>query len=145
MNYIDDAVEYLKNYENLQRALENLEMDIRELKAEINAGQLNAVQYSDMPKGNGPLLQDDKLINKMYKLQVKKKEYIITKKTIEKMDKAIANLPEVDQKILRAWYIDGLRDETAYKHTGCSERNFYRCKNQALKTFSIQLHGISAI
>lgn len=145
MDYIRDTIDYLKNYSNLQQSLENLELDIKELRAEINAGQVGAIEYSDMPKGDSSQLPDDKIVNKIYVLQVKRKEYALTKKTLEKMDKVLSGLPKEDERILRAWYIDGLRGETVYKHTFCSERNFYRCKNQALRTFAVQLHGINAI
>lgn len=145
MNYIGDAIEYLKNYENLKKAIDNLENDIKELKAELNAGQVKGIEYSDMPKGDSPGLPDDNIINKMYMLQIKRKEYAITKKTIEKMDKVLSGLSKEDERILRAWYIDGLRGDTVYKHTLCSERNFYRCKSNALKNFAVQLHGIRAI
>lgn len=145
MDYIRDAIEFLKNYDNLKTSLDNLKNDIQELKAELAVGQIGAMEYSDMPKGDSSQLPDDKLVNKMYALNVKQKEYSITKKTIEKMDKVLSKLPKEDEKILRAWYIEGLRGETVYKHTFCSERNFYRCKNQALRTFAVQLHGINAI
>jgi hypothetical protein len=145
MNYIGEAIDYLKNYENMQRALENLEMDIKELKANINAGQIGAIEYSDMPKGGGNSLPGDEIINNLYVLQVKRRQYSLTKRAIEKMDLVLSKLPPEDEKILRYWYIDGLRGDTVYEHTNCSERNFYRCKNQALKTFAIQLHGLPAV
>jgi len=145
MNYISDAIDYLRNYENLKRALDNLEIDIKELKAELNTGQVKAIEYSDMPKGDSSQLPDDKTVNKIYMLQVKRKEYALTKKSLEKMDKVLSGLSKEDERILRAWYIDGLRGDTAYKHTYCSERNFYRCKSNALKNFAVQLHGINAI
>ncbi|MBU3098368.1 MULTISPECIES: hypothetical protein [Clostridium] len=145
MDYIREAIEFLTNYDNLKTSLINLELDIREIKADLNAGQIKAIEYSDMPSGDSAQLPDDKLINKMYMFQVKKKEYFLTKKTIKKMDQVLARLPSDDERILRAYYILGLREGTLFKHTFCSERTFYRMKTQAIRTFAIQLHGIDAI
>jgi len=145
LDYIREAVDFLINYNNLKTSLINLEMDIREINAELNAGQMKAIEYSDMPKGDSSQLPDDKLINKMYMFQVKKKEYFLTKKIIKKMDEVMARLPSNDERILRAYYILGYREETLFKHTFCSERTFYRAKTQAIRTFAIQLHGINAI
>lgn len=145
MDYIRDAIEFLKNYDNLKVALDNLEDDIKELKADLAVGQLGAMEYSDMPKGDSSQLPDDKIVNKIYALKVKRQEYLITKKTLGKMDKVLSQLPKEDERILRAWYIEGLRGESVLKETHCSERNFYRCKSQALRTFAIQIHGINAV
>ncbi|OPJ58447.1 DUF1492 domain-containing protein [Clostridium oryzae] len=145
MDYIRDAVEYLENYDNLKRSLENLKLDIMELNLDLKSGAMKGIKYSDMPKGDSANLPDDVIVNKMYKLKVKKNEYALTRKMLEKMDEVIDKLPELDRNILRSWYIDGLRGDTILTHTGCSERNFYRCKSKALKVFAIQLHGIKAV
>lgn len=145
MDYIRETIEYLKNYDSLRQSLVNLEMDIKELKSNLDVGKIGAINYSDMPKGSSSQLPDDNIVNNIYKLKVKRQEYAITKKTLEKMDKVLSGLDPYYEKILRSYYIDGLREETLYKHTNCSERNFYRCKNTALRVFAVQLHGINAI
>jgi len=145
MDYIRETIEYLKNYDSLKQSLINLEMDIKELKSNLDVGKIGAINYSDMPKGSNAQLPGDDVINNIYRLKVKREEYAITKKTLEKMDKTLAALDPYYAKILRAYYIDGLREESLYKHTNCSERNFYRSKNTALRVFAVQLHGINAI
>ena len=145
MDYIKEAIDYLINYDNLGKALTNLEMDIREIKCDLESGQIGAIEYSDMPKGDSSELPDDKLINKLYRLKVKKMEYCLTKKTLDKMNKALSGLSREDEKILRSWYVEGYRGETVLKHNNCSESTFYRNKNRAIRTFAIQLHGIAAL
>jgi len=145
LDYIREAVEFLTNYDNLKTSLINLDMSIKEITEELNVGQLKGIAYSDMPTGDNSQLPDDKLVNKIYMLQVKKQEYALTKLTIKRMNKILSRLPSNVERILRGYYILGYREETLYKYTCCSERTFYRIKNQAIRTFAVQLHGISAI
>lgn len=146
MDCIGETIEFLKSYEHLQKALNNILLDIKELQEELNSGQLGAIEYSDMPKGDSSTLPGDDVINKMYSMQVKKKQYIETKKKLDKINKIISELPAQDQKVLKFWYMEGLRGDTALKHIGCtSERQLHRDKNRAIRTLAIQLHGIMAL
>ena len=145
MDYIREAIEFLTNYDNFTTAIINLEMEIAEIKEELKVGQMKAIEYTDMPTGSSSQLPGDKLVNKMYSLQVKESEYALTKKTPKKMNKILSRLPKDDEKVLRSYYILGYREETLFKYIACSERNFYRIKNQAIRTFAIQLHGINVL
>lgn len=145
MNYIREAMEYLENYNNLKSALENLKMDIGELKSALDTGQMGAMEYNDMPTGGGSSEPDDKIINNMYMLQEKRRQYASTKKMVDRIERVLEKLPPEDKKILTIWYVDGIRGDDAYNDAGCSERNFFRQKTKALRTLAIHLHGLPAI
>lgn len=152
MDYIREAVEYLKSYRDMKISLDNLKDEIRELKLEIPGD--TAISFSDMPGGSGPNLPDDSIINKMCRLEKAKGEYFATKKKLEKMDGIIGGLSSKGdkcyEKILRLWYIDnndkGKPDvEKIAKELNYTERHVYRIKGIALRKFAIQLHGVKVI
>lgn len=151
MDYIREAVEYLKSYKDMKISLKNLKDEIRELGLEIPGD--TAISFSDMPGGSGPHLPDDKIINKMCRLEQAKEEYIATKKKLEKMDKIIAKLSyggnKCYEKVLRMWYIDNGDKkpdaEEIAKELNYTERHVYRIKGIALRKFAIQLHGVKVI
>lgn len=144
MDYKREAEERLINYENLKVSLENLEDRIKELKADLSC--VKGISYSDMPKGSRKDLPDDAVINKMYELQVARNNYSQTKRELSKIDNLLNNLPDYERKIIKAYYIDGLRGESLLKETRCgNERQFYRDKKGAIKTLAIQMFGIKVI
>lgn len=147
MDYIREAIEYLKSYKDMLISLDNLQEEIRELNAEIPGDK--AITMNDMPHGSGPSLPDDAIINKLCRLQKAKEEYAFTKKKLEKMDKIIKGLSkgedEYYEKVLRMWYIDDIDVGQIAKELNYTERHIYRIKGIALRKFAIQLHGVKVI
>lgn len=143
MDYVREAVEYLRNYNNLDIARQNLKDEIMELKSELKS--VEGITYSDMPTGSSPNLPDDKIINKMFRLYKAKEEYKSTMIALKRMDKAFEKFKETDPsfaKILKAYFIECLVEEEIMKQFSYSERHLRRLKQRALKCFAIQLFGI---
>lgn len=143
MDYVREAVEYLKNYNNLDVARQNLKDEILELKSELKS--VKGMVYSDMPTGSSPDLPDDKIINKMFRLYRAKEEYRSTLITLKRMDKVFEKFQKTDPsfaKILRAYFIECLVEEEIMKRFNYSERHLRRLKQIALRYFAIQLFGI---
>lgn len=146
MDYIRETVEYLKNYNNLDIARQNLKDEILELEEALKSvGQIN---YSDMPLGSQTKLPDDKTINKMFRLSKAKEEYKTTLITIKRMDKVLKIFNETNPKfytILKAYFIDHLVEEDILKQFSYSERHLRRLKEKALRSFAVQLFGVKTL
>lgn len=146
MDYVKEAVEYLKNYDNFKIALDNLKCEIVELEYSIKG--LKGIQYSDMPKGSGTTLFDDELINKMFRLNKAMDEYKATTRTIKRMDEVFKKFEEENNnygKVLKGYFIDQYTEEQLMKDLYYSDRHLRRIKQQALRSFAIQLFGVKVI
>ncbi|MFL0198707.1 hypothetical protein ACJDU8_24595 [Clostridium sp. WILCCON 0269] len=106
MDYIRETVEYLKNYNNLDIARQNLKDEILELEEALKSvGQIN---YSHIPLGSQIKLPGDNTINKMFRLSKAKEEYRSTLITIKRMDKVFKIFDETNPKfstILKAYFL----------------------------------------
>lgn len=150
MDYIREAVEYLKCYGDTQRSIINLKEEITKLDAELKG---SAITYKDMPSGGGVVAAEDIMLNKIFrKEQAEKelKESIFIAKRIDRILSEMDTENENDKHglILRRCFIernkeidmDRIADEMGY-----SRRHFYRIRQTALKKFAIQLFGITVI
>lgn len=145
MDYMREAVEYLKNYDKLNVALNNLKDEIRELKIDIKS--VSGVEYSDLPKGAG-INTDDRIINLMFRLDKAQEEYKKTSRTLNRMNKVFDSFEKIDNnyaKILKKYFIENLTEAQIADDLEISDRHLRRLKQQAIKAFSITIFGISAM
>ena len=145
MDYMREAVEYLKNYDKLNVALNNLKDEIRELKIDIKS--VSGVEYSDLPKGAG-INTDDRIINLMFRLDKAQEEYKKTSRTLNRMNKVFDSFEKIDNnyaKILKKYFIENLTEAQIADDLEISYRHLRRLKQQAIKAFSITIFGISAM
>lgn len=148
MNYIREAVEELEEYNRLRCSLANLAEEIRDIRSTMPDAK--AVVIDDMPHGSGPSSPDDAIVNKLYVIQKKQKEYANTKRRIERIDRILENISkekgcEKYGKLLKLWYIEKWNKEDIATETGYTERHLYRIKGQAIRKFAIELNGIDVI
>lgn len=145
MDYMREAVEYLKNYDKLNIALNNLQDEIRELKIDIKS--VSGMEYSDLPKGAG-INTDDRIINLMFRLDKAQEEYKSTSRTLNRMNKVFDSFEKIDNnyaKILKKYFIENLTEAQIADDLKISDRHLRRLKQQAIKAFSVTIFGISAM
>lgn len=147
MDYRRETLDYLRNYDLLQSAIDNLKMEIKEIQLDIK--NVKPIKMSGMPGAPGePSEPDDVLVNKLFRLQKAKAEYQSTVKTLDRMNKTMEAFKEQRPfyaRILKAYYIDCLTEEQVAKDNGYSVRHLRRVKNQAVKAFGISIFGIKVI
>jgi hypothetical protein len=147
MNYMKEAVEYLRNYENLITSIANLRDEILGLKVDLKS--VKELSYSDMPHGSrDAALADDVIVNKMFQLKKAEEDYKETSRTLKRMDKTMERFKdsnEVYYNILSGYFIDQYTEEQLMKDFNYSDRHLRRIKQNALRAFAIQLFGISAM
>lgn len=147
MDYIREAIEYLKSYKDLQMAVINLKEEIQKLDAELKG---SAITYKDMPGGSGALQSDDVMLNKLFRLQQCKLKYAESYREIKRIDRILEGLSEGEGNekhtaILKRTFIDGGDIDVIADELGYSRRQYYRVRNVALRRFAVQLFGIAVI
>lgn len=147
MNYIKEAVDYLKNYENLLRSSCNLRDEILGLRVDLKS--VKEMGYSDMPHGAGdPSVSDDAVVNKMFRLKQAEEEYKETVRTLKRMDKVMDGFKESNDlyyRILYGYFVEQYTEDQLMKDFNYSDRHLRRIKQNALRAFSIQLFGINTL
>jgi DNA-directed RNA polymerase specialized sigma subunit len=144
MDYIREAIEYLKSYRDLEIAKMNLEGKVCLINTEIN-GQ--AISYKHTTGGSGAET-DDILINKIFARDQAAIQLKETKRSLEHVDKVIQAFEQEHEqygKLLRLWLIEKKSLRYTAEQLDITERHIHRIKNQALRQFSIQLFGIKAM
>jgi hypothetical protein len=147
MDYLREAIEHLRSYNDLNFALQNLSREINDLKATMP--DVKAIEITGMPPGGGSGTADDILINKMYRLQMAEKEYKATYKAVKKIDQVLNDISKDDcekyGQLLRLWFIQHRSKDEIAEELTYYERQIYRIKDIALKKFAIQYFGIDVI
>jgi DNA-directed RNA polymerase specialized sigma subunit len=148
MDYVREAIEYLRSYNDLKSALENLGCEVRELRAMFPGDK--AMVISSEPHGSGGSGMDDAVLNKLYKLKKAEEEYSSTKHKIKQIDsilKQLSNKPgyELHEQVLRMWFIENMRAEDIAVRVNVSERHVFRIKNIAIRRLAVLLFGIAVI
>lgn len=143
MDYVREAIEYLRSYNDLEKALKNLNEEILKLNTDLKC--VKEIDYSGMPHGSGNETPDDMLVNKLYRKQKAIEEYGQTKKAIGRIDKVLEGLSEDESRVLKMWFIDNARRDDIAEALHCSEPNAYRIKNRAIRKLAIQLFGIKGL
>lgn len=142
MDYIKEAIEQLKEYNNLIAAEKNLVSQINALR--IEKDNLKATTLSFAAGGGGVGEHDDKIVNNIYMTQVLSKNLAATKKRIRSIEGALAVLTEGENLVLnRMFVIGGKRAvENLMDSLGYEKAQIYRIKDLAIKKFATALFGI---
>lgn len=147
MDYVREAIEYLKSYNDLEKAKNNLAVTIRELR---DVTGIKTVNLDGMPPGGSGAGFDDVMINNMYRLQVAEKNLKDTIRNMRRIEKILEDLNqgvgnEPHGKLLRLWFIENFTKEKIAEILDVSVRHVFRMKNIAIRRLAIQLHGINVI
>ncbi len=143
MNYIKEAEEYLRSYSDLKDSIVNIKKELEFLELEITG--VKAIDYSGMPGGGGATLPDDRLVNLLYKKQVMEAALESTTNTLSYINYIFERLSEKEAKVLKAFYIEGLRGTALEEKFKICERQVYNLRQPAIRRFAKQLFGIKAI
>lgn len=147
MDYIREAIEYLKSYNDLEKAKDNLSIEIRELRA--NTGE-KTVNLDGMPHGSNCSGLSDYVVNNLYKLQIAERNYKETIRCMARIDRILEELNEGNRnemhgQLLRMWFIENRSKESIAEALNISVRHIFRMKNIAIRRLAIQLYGIRVI
>lgn len=150
MDYIREAINNLRDYNDLKQSLDNLRDEVMEIDAELKC--IKEVDYSGMPHGSGSKNPDDNLVNKIYRKQKAMQEYKLTKHKLERLDRVLNKLSEgkgneFQEEIVRYFFVDyknasqikKLLNEAGHD---LSERQIYRIRDRGIRKLAVRFFGI---
>lgn len=142
MNYIREAIEYLKNYQNLKIAAENLRDRLHELNEALEG--YKGVNNSGMPHGSSGA-PDDTVCNLIFQRDRTEEYYVKTVEAINKIENTLNKLEPESNKVLNLCYVMDLPEYEIIKGLNVSRATYHRQRSRAIKELAIQLFGISVI
>jgi hypothetical protein len=91
MDYVMEAIETLKRYNDYQKSAINLKEEIIKLDEELKG---SAITYSDMPAGGSGVLSDEIMINKICRKTQAEIELRETKFELNRIDRILIQLSD---------------------------------------------------
>lgn len=142
VTYYERTVEYLENYKPLQASIENMEKEIEEL--DYFAAKGICLEYTGR-NGYKTSLTEDAAINIMERKEQLRRAIRRTKHNLDKIDRGLETLNEVEKYIIVARYFEGQQWWTIAYRLKYSERWCKELRRRAVKRISISLFGEKAI
>ncbi len=132
----------LRSYEDRLKALENIKTRIAAQK--LNLEGLRAAAADKEPVKGGTSRHDDKMINSIVEIERLKRNYGVTSRLVQLIEKGLSGLSSEERDVLDCFYInreyrhiDTLRDKLHLEKS-----QIYKLKDMALYKFTISCYGI---
>ena len=141
MNWKNEAIERLSQYNAMLQSLENIPEEIRRLKADYAA--LPGCRPDKIRAGSIPGPNEDRLIANFIRQEELLRSYKNAKAWMQTTDKALAVLSEEEQLILQKMYISPSRGIVGVlcEELGIEQSTIYRKRDHALYRFTMALYG----
>lgn len=132
----------LRSYEARLQALENIKTRIAAQK--INLEGLRAAAADKEPVKGGTSRHDDRMINCIVEIERLKRNYSVTSRLVQLIEKGLSGLSSEERDVLDCFYINQKHRsiETLKEKLGYEKSQIYRIKDRALYKFTISCYGI---
>ena len=149
MDYIKEAENYLKYYNDLYKSIEIMKKRRRYLIYGTGPKSPSTINYDIT--GIHSSGKYDEMINIIYEIQRIDDSIKETSEELKKIDEILDDIskdPECEfyGPVLRKWYIEKVPKEEIAEQIGYSSRqSIYTIKNLAIRKFAIRMFGIEAL
>lgn len=140
--YIQEILRDLKNYNNLQDSIKNMEDILYCIDQDLKS--IQAINYDGMPKGQGKKTHTrvEKLIMEKDAIQSKIDR---TNRKVFIINNCLNLLEAPEQKIIRDVIINNVNINTVINELNISKSEFYRIKDECLYKISVKMFGVDAL
>ncbi len=141
MNYIQEAIERLEEYDQLYTAVDNIKEELFALKAESD--MLGAQKITDMPRG-GNWEPDDKLCNNIAKRKELTQRLTISQRRIQQVENVLKKLEDDERKLIEILYIKGGKKamDRAMEEFNYEKTKMYVMKNSVTRKVAKMILGL---
>ena len=141
MNYIQEAIERLEEYDQLYTAVDNIKEELFALKAESD--MLGAQKITDMPRG-GNWEPDDKLCNNIAKRKELAQRLAISQRRIQQVENVLEKLDDDEKKLIEILYIKGGKKamDRAMEEFNYEKTKMYVMKNSVTRKVAKMILGL---
>ena len=141
MNWKTEAMEKLRRYEDMRRAVKSLTMELQRLEAEYKA--LGSGSWTHVGGNTNARGHEDRMLDNM--LLRKELTWALDQAFcwINLVDNALAGLSREEQTILRQMYMvsEGMGMDRLCDELGMERSSIYRHRDKALEKFTRCLYG----
>lgn len=145
VDYLKEAEEELRSYNDFSNSLISIKEELEIIDSELK--NVKTMNYDSIP-GSCAVQSDDRIVNLIYKKQVKEESYELTLAKVRHIQKIFEMLCDsndkqnIDAELLKQYYLDQNQIADICDDLKVSERTFRRRKYIALRRFARQLFGI---
>ena len=142
MNWKDEALDKLRNYDALRTALTNIPEELEQL--ELEAGALRSVRTDTVRVRGGGGNRENALINNLVERQELAQNFHRAQRLVQTADRALGVLSPQEKLVLSRLYIypeKGALDRLCAE-LGVEQSSIYRKRDQALRRFTMAYYGI---
>ncbi len=141
MNYIQEAIDRLEEYDQLYTAVDNIKEELFALKAESD--MLGAQKITDMPRG-GNWEPDDKLCNNIAKRKELTQRLAISQRRIQQVENVLEKLDDDEKKLIEILYIKGGKKamDRAMEEFNYEKTKMYVMKNSVTRKVAKMILGL---
>lgn len=132
----------LRSYEARLQALENIKTRIAAQKLNLEGFKTAAADKE--PVKGGTSRHDDRMINCIVEIERLKRNYSVTSRLVQLIEKGLSGLSSEERDVLDCFYINQQHRsiETLKEKLGYEKSQIYRIKDRALYVFTISCYGI---
>ena len=143
MKWKDEAMEKLKRYSAMQRALRNIPEELRRLEADATALRSPSGEQVSVTGGGGR--REDALINNLVQRQELERSLEQVKLWMSVADRGLAALTPEERLVVRRMYLYPERGaiDVLCAELGVEQASVYRKRDKALHRFTLALYGFS--
>lgn len=142
MDWRKEAINDLKHHAQRQAALGNLHDDIATLDAQLE--NVKSPRSDTTPVQGGGCPAEERVIALIDERDRKKQAYGITRRQVQKVDRALACLTDQQRDVLELFYIHKphMHVEVLCKRYHFERSHVYELKDKSLRDFTIARYGI---
>lgn len=132
----------LRSYEARLQALENIKTRIAAQKLNLEGFKTAAADKE--PVKGGTSRHDDRMINCIVEIERLKRNYSVTSRLVQLIEKGLSGLSSEERDVLDCFYINQQHRslETLKEKLGYEKSQIYRIKDRALYVFTISCYGL---
>jgi len=144
MDWKRESIDELRTYKQRKSSLDSLRQSIAQMESDLTS--IGGVPSCDGGHA-GYTDPDEKIVNKIVKLEKLKKSYQVAKTNINAVERGLSVCDEEQRTILDAFYISRERGnvEKLCEQLHVEQSSIYRRKDQALRAYTIARYGITEI
>ncbi|MCX7772653.1 MAG: hypothetical protein N2376_06015 [Clostridia bacterium] len=141
MNYIQEAEDRIKEYDQLYTAVDNIRQELAALNAEKD--MLGAQKITDMPRG-GSREPDDNMCNNIAKRKELRERLEITQRRIRQVENVLEKLNPEERRLVEILYVIGGKNaiKTAMEEFNIEQAHVYRRKNIVIRKIAKMFLGV---
>lgn len=143
MDWKKEAAEKLRWHEARKNAVESMREELESLRCQVD--RIRSATADGTPVVGGGSRREEQMLNRIVKQDALVENLRRTRKTVERVEKALQLLEEDERRILDRFYINPAKGnvEKLCREICAEKSTVYRRRDEALRKFTVALYGVT--